>query len=147
MEFKLEVIVLPVADVDRTKAFYEGLGFRHDADFATERGLRVVQLTPPGSAASIIFGEHLTDAVPGSVRGLHLVVTDLVAARAELKERGADISEIWHDQDGIFHWADGVNRVPGPHPENDSYASFASFADPDGNEWVLQQIIERLPGR
>lgn len=147
MELKLEVVVLPVSDVDRAKAFYEGLGFRHDADFSTERGLRVVQLTPPGSPTSIIFGEHLTDAAPGSVRGLHLVVTDLAAARAELAERGADISEIWHDEDGVFHWAGTAHRVPGPHPEHDSYASFASFADPDGNEWVLQQIIDRLPGR
>jgi catechol 2,3-dioxygenase-like lactoylglutathione lyase family enzyme len=147
MELKLEVVVLPVADVDRAKAFYEGLGFRHDADFATERGLRVVQLTPPGSPASIIFGEHLTDAAPGSARGLHLIVTDIAAARAELKERGADISEIWHDEDGVFHWAGTAHRVPGPHPERDSYASFASFADPDGNEWVLQQVVDRLPGR
>ncbi|MFD2795861.1 VOC family protein [Promicromonospora vindobonensis] len=147
MELKLEVVVLPVSDVDRAKAFYEGLGWRHDADFATDRGLRVVQLTPPGSPASIIFGEHLTDATPGSVRGLHLVVTDLAAARAELAERGAEVSEIWHDQDGVFHWADATNRVPGAHPENDSYASFASFADPDGNEWVLQQVVDRLPGR
>ncbi|MFD7022617.1 VOC family protein [Promicromonospora sukumoe] len=147
MELKLEVVVLPVSDVDRAKDFYAGLGWRLDADFATERGLRVVQLTPPGSAASIIFGEHLTDAAPGSVRGLHLVVTDLAAARAELVEHGADVSEIWHDQDGVFHWAGTANRVPGPHPEHDSYASFATFADPDGNEWVLQQIVDRLPGR
>ncbi|MFE7505802.1 VOC family protein [Promicromonospora sp. NPDC057488] len=147
MELKLEVVVLPVADVDRAKAFYGQLGWRQDADFSTERGLRVVQLTPPGSAASIIFGEHLTDAAPGSVRGLHLIVSDLAAARAELVEHGADVSEIWHDQDGVFHWAGTENRVPGAHPEHDSYASFASFADPDGNEWVLQQIVDRLPGR
>lgn len=147
MELKLEVVVLPVSNVDRTKAFYEGLGWRHDADFATERGLRVVQLTPPGSPASIIFGEHLTDAAPGSARGLHLIVTDLAAARAELKERGADISEIWHDEDGVFHWAGTAHRIIGPHPERDSYASYASFADPDGNEWVLQQVVNRLPGR
>ncbi|MGW2093965.1 VOC family protein [Promicromonospora sukumoe] len=147
MELKLEVVVLPVSDMDRAKAFYEGLGWRLDADFATERGLRVVQLTPPGSPTSIIFGEHLNDAVPGSVRGLHLVVTDLAAARAELVERGADVSEIWHDQDGVFHWAGTENRVPGPHPDHDSYASFISFADPDGNEWIVQQIVDRLPGR
>ncbi|WP_369374735.1 VOC family protein [Promicromonospora sp. Populi] len=147
MELKLEVVVLPVSDVDRAKAFYEALGFRLDADFSTERGLRVVQVTPPGSAASIIFGEHLTDAAPGSVRGLHVVVPDIAAARAELAERGADISEVWHDEDGVFHWAGTAHRIPGAHPEHDSYASFASFADPDGNEWVLQQIVERLPGR
>lgn len=147
MELKLEVVVLPVSDVDRAKNFYAGLGWRLDADFATERGLRVVQLTPPGSAASVIFGEHLTDATPGSLRGLHLVVTDVAAARAELAGRGADVTEVWHDQDGVFHWAGAANRVPGPHPERDSYASFASFADPDGNEWVLQQVVDRLPGR
>lgn len=147
MDLKLEIVVLPVGDVDRSKAFYEGLGFRLDADFSTERGLRVVQLTPPGSAASIIFGDELTDARPGSARGLHLVVTDIGRARDELAERGADISEVWHDRDGVFHWAGTANRVPGPHPSQDSYASFASFADPDGNAWVLQQVVTRLPGR
>jgi len=147
MDLKLEVIVLPVADVDRAKAFYTALGFRLDADFSTERGLRVVQVTPPGSGASIIFGTGLTDATPGSVRGLHLIVTDLAEATRELAARGAGISEIWHDQDGVFHWAGTANRVSGPHPEHTSYASFASFADPDGNEWILQQVIDRLPGR
>jgi catechol 2,3-dioxygenase-like lactoylglutathione lyase family enzyme len=147
MELKLEVVVLPVSDVDRAKTFYERLGFRHDADFATERGLRVVQLTPPGSAASIIFGDNLTDATPGSARGLHLVVTDLAASRTELAERGADVSEVWHDEDGVFHWAGTAHRIPGPHPDSDSYASFVSFSDPDGNEWFVQQVVERLPGR
>jgi len=147
MNLKLEVVVIPVADVDRAKAFYERLGFRLDADFRSERGLRVVQATPPGSAASIIFGEKLTSAEPGSTQGLHLVTPDIAAARAELIERGADVSELWHDADGVFHWAGAENRVAGPHPAADSYGTYASFADPDGNGWVLQQIVRRAPGR
>jgi len=147
MDLKLEVVVLPVSDVDRAKAFYEQLGFRLDADFPTDRGLRVVQLTPPGSAASIIFGDKLTSAAPGSTRGLHLITDDIATARAELVERGIEVSELWHDQDGVFHWADGENRVDGPHPTGDSYVTFASFADPDGNEWILQQVVTLLPGR
>lgn len=148
MELNLEIVVLPVADVDRSKDFYTGLGFRLDADFATERGLRVVQVTPPGSgAASIIFGEKLTDAVPGSVRGLHLVTPDLAGARAELIDGGAAVSEIWHDPDGVFHWAGTANRVDGPSTAHHSYSSYVSFEDPDGNEWIIQQVIDRLPGR
>lgn len=146
MDLKLEVVVIPVADVDRSKAYYEQLGFRLDADFATERGLRVVQLTPPASEASIIFGEKLTDAAPGTAH-LQVTVTDVQAARDELAARGADITGVWHDADGVFHWAGGANRVDGPHPTVDSYGSYASFADPDGNEWVLQQVVTRLPGR
>ena len=147
MDLKLEIVVLPVADADRSKEFYEKLGFRLDADFTTERGLRVIQVTPPGSEASIIFGDQLTSAAPGSVQGLHLITSDVAQARAELAERGADISEVWHDEDGIFHWADGAHRVDGPHPVNDSYSSYASFSDPDGNGWILQQVVTRLPGR
>ncbi|MWB97234.1 VOC family protein [Agromyces seonyuensis] len=147
MELKLEVVVLPVGDVDRAKTFYEGLGFRLDADFSTPRGLRVVQVTPPGSSASVIFGEQLTHAAPGSVRELMLVTGDLAGTVAELRERGADVSGPWHDADGVFHWAGDANRVAGPNPDHDSYASFASFADPDGNTWVIQQIVDRLPGR
>ncbi|MFE6971114.1 VOC family protein [Isoptericola sp. NPDC057653] len=147
MELKLEIVVLPVSDVDRATAFYTGLGFRLDADFRSDKGLRVVQLTPPGSEASIILGERLTDAAPGSLQGLHLVTTDIGAARDELRRRGADVSDLWHDADGIFHWAGEVNRVPGPHPATDSYGTYASFADPDGNGWVLQQVVTRAPGR
>lgn len=147
MDLKLEIVVLPVADADRAKAFYEGLGFRLDADFSTPRGLRVVQVTPPGSAASLIFGENLTSAEPGSVQGIHLITANLEQTRAELIAGGADVSEIWHDQDGVFHWAGTANRVAGPNTEHDSYASFASFDDPDGNGFVLQQIVDRLPGR
>ena len=147
MELKLEVVVIPVADVDRAKAFYEGLGFRLDADFRTDAGLRVVQVTPPGSAASIIFGEKLTDAEPGSTQGLHLVTADLEAARTDLLAGGADVSGIWHDADGVFHWAGEANRVPGTHPTADSYGSFVSFADPDGNGWIVQQVVTKAPGR
>ncbi|MFE5307508.1 VOC family protein [Isoptericola sp. NPDC056605] len=147
MELTLEIVVLPVSDVDRAKDFYTGLGFRLDADFRSDRGLRVVQVTPPGSGTSIIFGEHLTDAAPGSLEGLHLVTTDIAAAREELRGRGADVSELWHDADGVFHWAGDAHRVPGPHPAADSYATYASFADPDGNGWVLQQVVTRAPGR
>jgi len=147
MDLTLEIVILPVADVDRAKSFYEGLGFRLDADFATDRGLRVVQLTPPGSATSIMVGENLTSASPGSLRGLHLVTSDLEHTRAELLRRGVDVSPIWHDQDGVFHWAGGANRIEGPDPDRDDYASYVSFDDPDGNEWVIQQVITRLPGR
>ncbi|MGW8565626.1 VOC family protein [Isoptericola sp. NPDC055881] len=147
MELKLEIVVLPVSDVDRATAFYTALGFRLDADFRSPKGLRVVQLTPPGSEASIIFGERLTDAAPGSLQGLHLVTTDIAAARDELRRRGADVSDLWHDADGVFHWAGEANRVAGPHPATDSYGTYASFADPDGNGWVLQQVVTRAPGR
>lgn len=147
MDLKLEVIVLPVSDVDRAKAFYENLGFRLDADFSTSADFRVVQMTPPGSAASIIFGKGLNTKAPGSAEGLHLVVSDIEAARAELLGHGAAVSEVFHDAGGIFHHAGTVDRVAGPAPGRASYGSFASFSDPDGNGWVLQEITERLPGR
>ncbi|WP_020657597.1 VOC family protein [Amycolatopsis benzoatilytica] len=147
MDLKLEIAVIPVSDVDRAKEFYERLGFRLDADFRSDKGLRVVQVTPPGSAASVIFGEKLTTAAPGSAQGLHLVTGDIELARKELLERGAEVGELWHDADSIFHWAGEANRVPGPHPEADSYGTFASFADPDGNGWTLQQVVNRAPGR
>jgi catechol 2,3-dioxygenase-like lactoylglutathione lyase family enzyme len=145
--FGLEVIVVPVSDVDRALAFYQGLGWRQDADVTTEPGFRVVQLTPPGSACSIIFGEGLTSAAPGSLRGLHLTVTDIEAAREDMLGHGAAMSEVFHDAGGVFHHADDKARVGGPDPDRRSYCSFASFADPDGNEWVLQEITTRLPGR
>nr|WP_218881845.1 VOC family protein [Leifsonia shinshuensis] len=144
---KLEIAVIPVSDVDRAKGFYEQAGFRLDADFSTDKGLRVVQATPPGSEASIIFGEKLTSALPGSSYGLHLITRDLAAARDELREKGIDVSPIWHDADGIFHYEGDYNRVPGPHPASDSYGSYASFSDPDGNTWTIQQIVTRAPGR
>jgi len=140
VDLKLEVVVLPVTDVDRAKRFYEGLGWRLDADFAGE-DWRAIQFTPPGSPCSIHFGKKVTTAVPGSVQGLYLVVDDLVAARADLIARGADVSE-------PFHYA-GIlgERLPGLHPERQSYGSYATFADPDGNTWKLQEIKTRFPGR
>jgi catechol 2,3-dioxygenase-like lactoylglutathione lyase family enzyme len=144
---KLEVIVLPVSDVDRAKQFYEELGWRLDADFSTGADFRVIQLTPPGSPASIIFGTGISAAAPGSVEGLHLVVTDIEAARAELVSRGAEVSEVFHDAGGVFHHSGTTAREPGPDPQRGSYGSFAAFTDPDGNGWILQEITTRLPGR
>ena len=143
---KLEVVVLPVADVDRAKEFdrrWDG-GWMPTSPPATTSG---VQLTPPGSSCAIIFGTGITSATPGSADGLHLVVTDVEAARAELVGRGADVSEVFHDAGGVFHRAGTTGRVPGPDPDRTSYASFAAFSDPDGNGWVLQEITARLPGR
>jgi catechol 2,3-dioxygenase-like lactoylglutathione lyase family enzyme len=146
-EVKLEVVVLPVSDVDRAKGFYEGLGWRLDADLAVEDGYRVVQLTPPGSACSIIFGEGVTSAPPGSSEGLQLSVYDIDAARADLVARGVDVSETFHDATGIFHHAGVAGRVSGPAPEHADYGSFLAFSDPDGNGWLMQEIKTRLPGR
>lgn len=148
MDTKLEVVVLPVADVDRAKNFYKTtLGWREDADIATGQDFREVQMTPPGSSCSVIFGTGVTSAAPGSVQGLHLVVPDIDAARAELTGRGAKVSEVFHDAGGVFHHAGTKERVAGPAPDHDSYGSFASFSDPDGNGWLLQEIKKRLPGR
>src|SRR4051812_21120444 len=147
VDFKLEVIVLPVSDVDRAKDFYTGLGFREDIDYVGAEGFRVVHFTPPGSAASIIIGAGVTDAAPGSSQAVHFVVDDIVAARQELADRGVDVSEVFHDAGGVFHHAGTKDRVPGPHPQRQSYGSFAPFTDPDGNLFVLQEVTERLPGR
>lgn len=144
---KLEVVVVPVADVDRAKNFYKALGWREDADYVGGPDFRVVQLTPPGSACSVIFGTGVTSASPGSAQGLQLVVTDIDAARAELAARGAEMSEVFHDAGGVFHHAGTAGRVPGPAPDHKSYGSFASFSDPDGNSWFVQEITARLPGR
>ncbi|MBW4455348.1 MAG: VOC family protein [Nostoc indistinguendum CM1-VF10] len=146
-DMKLEVVVIPVADVDRSKDFYKTLGWRLDADFPGENGFRVVQFTPPGSQASIIFGKGVSLAEPGSVQGLYLIVYDIEAARAELVERGVKVSEVFHDIGGIFHHAGTEGRVPGPDPKRGDYASYASFSDPDGNGWILQEVRVRLPGR
>jgi catechol 2,3-dioxygenase-like lactoylglutathione lyase family enzyme len=147
VDMRLEVVVLPVSDVDRAKEFYVRLGWRLDADFVADDDFRVVQLTPPGSPCSVIFGTGVTTAAPGSAGGLYLVVDDIEAARAELVEHGAQVSEIFHDAGGVFHHAGTKARVRGPDPERRSYASFASFNDPDGNGWMLQEITTRLPGR
>jgi catechol 2,3-dioxygenase-like lactoylglutathione lyase family enzyme len=147
MDFKLEVIVVPVSDVDRAKDFYTGLGWRLDADVPGGNGFRVVQVTPPGSPASVIFGSSVTEQQPGSARGLHLIVNDINAARDELKRLGADPGDVFHDAGGVFHHAGTDARVPGPDPKRGSYGSFLSFSDPDGNGWILQEITTRLPGR
>jgi catechol 2,3-dioxygenase-like lactoylglutathione lyase family enzyme len=147
MDMKLEIVVVPVSDVDRAKRFYEVLGWRLDADFATGPEFRVVQFTPPGSAASIIFGKGITNSAPGTLQGLHLVVFDIEKARADLAQRGVPVSDVFHDAGGVFHHAGTAARLPGPNPERRSYASFAAFSDPDGNGWLLQEIRQRLPGR
>ncbi len=147
MDMRLEVVVVPVSDVDRSKAFYQALGWRLDADFTSGDDFRVVQLTPPGSTCSIIFGKGITGASPGAVQDLMLVADDIVAARAELAGRGVDVSEVFHDRGGVFHHAGTEGRVSGPAPDRRSYKSFVSFSDPDGNGWLVQEITTRLPGR
>jgi catechol 2,3-dioxygenase-like lactoylglutathione lyase family enzyme len=145
-DLKLEVVVIPVSDVDRAKEFYAGLGWRLDADFAFDNGFRVVQFTPPGSAASIQFGPDMTSGAPGSVQNLYLIVSDVEAARAELIAHGADVSEVFHPAaPGAQFHSDPNGRLDGRSP--DSYSSFASFSDPDGNGWLLQEVTSRLPGR
>ena len=147
IDMKLEVVVVPVADVDRAKRFYTSLGWRLDADFATSDAFRVVQVTPPGSEASVIFGKGVTSAVPGSVEDLQLTVYDIDKARDALVSRGVDASEVFHDEGGVFHHGGTEARVTGPAPEHADYGSFVSFRDPDGNGWLLQEIKVRLPGR
>jgi catechol 2,3-dioxygenase-like lactoylglutathione lyase family enzyme len=141
VDLKLEVVVIPVSDVDRTKRFYEGLGWRLDADFSGGDHWRVVQMTPPGSPCSIHFGKGITTAAPGSAQNLYLVVSDIEAARTELIARGANVSEAFHFD------AFGGPPVPGRDPNNRTYGTYASFSDPDGNSWLLQEITTRLPGR
>ncbi|TCU21680.1 putative enzyme related to lactoylglutathione lyase [Rhizobium azibense] len=152
IDMKLEIVVIPVSDVDRAKSFYSDLGWRLDADFAAEEGFRVIQFTPPGSGCSVIFGQNVTAASPGSAQGLYLIVSDIKAARRDLLDRGVGVSEVFHDASGEYAGPDepylfGRLRVPGPDPDNRSYRSFASFSDPDGNGWLLQEITARLPGR
>jgi catechol 2,3-dioxygenase-like lactoylglutathione lyase family enzyme len=141
LEMKLEVIVLPVSDVERAKSFYRGLGWRLDADFARGKDFRVVQFTPPGSSCSIHFGTGITAAAPGTTGGIYLVVSDIEAARAALVAHGVDVSEVSHRA------RLGEASLSGPHPQRQSYSSFASFSDPDGNRWLLQEVTARLPGR
>jgi catechol 2,3-dioxygenase-like lactoylglutathione lyase family enzyme len=148
VDLKLEVVVIPVADVDRAKEFYAGLGWRLDADFPFDNGFRVVQLTPPGSGCSIQFGTKMTDAAPGSAQGLYLIVSDVEAARDELAAAGADVSDVFHaESPGAQFQADGSGRASGPAADHASYSSFATFTDPDGNGWLLQEVTTRLPGR
>jgi catechol 2,3-dioxygenase-like lactoylglutathione lyase family enzyme len=152
VDLKLEIVVIPVSDVDRAKEFYGRLGWRLDADFAAGDGFRVIQFTPPGSGCSVIFGKNVTAAAPGSAQGLYLIVSDIEAAHAELLGRGVDVSQVFHDAGGVYAGMDepylfGRLRVSGLDPERRSYRSFASFSDPDGNGWLLQEITTRLPGR
>ena len=144
---KLEVVVIPVTDVDRAKAFYEGLGWTFDVDLDISPGYRVVEFTPPGSPTSIIFGSGVTDAEPGSVRGLQLVASDIEATRAALKGAGAPVSDVFHDATGVFHHGGTTARVSGLAPERRSYGSWVAFNDPDGNVWLVQEVTERIPGR
>jgi catechol 2,3-dioxygenase-like lactoylglutathione lyase family enzyme len=144
---KLEVVVIPVSDVDRAKRFYVSLGWRLDADFENGTDWRVVQLTPPGSPSSIMIGKGLTKAVAGSAQGTFLVVDDVGAVRAELLRNDVNVSEVFHFQDNLLNVIGTNRRLPGPDPEGRSYFSFASFEDPDGNSWLLQEVTTRFPGR
>jgi len=151
VDMKLEIVVIPVSDVDRAKEFYGRLGWRLDADFDNGSDFRVIQFTPPGSGCSVIFGRNVTGAAPGSAQGLYLIVSDIAAARAELLRHGIEISDVFHSA-GVYAGPDepylfGRLRVNGPDPEHRSYRSFASFHDPDGNGWLFQEITARLPGR
>ena len=146
-DMKLEVVVIPVSDVDRAKKFYLSMGWRLDADFANGEDWRVVQVTPPGSACSFFFGKGLTKATPGSAPGLLVMINDVEVARAELIGYGIDVSEVFHFENRLLRFIGTRGRLPGPDPERQSYFFVASFSDPDGNTWVLQEIKTRLPGR
>jgi catechol 2,3-dioxygenase-like lactoylglutathione lyase family enzyme len=151
LDMKFEIVVIPVSDADRAKAFYAKLGWRLDADYDNGKDFRVIQFTPPGSGCSVIFGKNVTPAAPGSAQGLYLIVSDIAATRKALLERGVQISEVFHNE-GVYAGTDeaflfGRVRVSGPDPEHRSYRSFASFEDPDGNGWLFQEITMRLPGR
>ncbi len=152
VDTKLEIVVIPVSDVDRAKEFYQRLGWRLDADYDNGTDFRVIQFTPPGSGCSVIFGKNITAAPPGSAQGLYLIVSDIEAVREELLGRGVAISDAFHDAGGVYAGPDqpylfGRLRVSGPDPEHRSYRTFASFSDPDGNGWLLQEITTRIPGR
>ena len=151
-DMKLEIVVIPVSDVDRAKEFYWRLGWRLDADFAGGDDFRIMQFTPPGSGCSVILGKNVSAAAPGSAQGLYLVVSDIEASRKELLDRGVEVSDVFHDAAGVYTGPDkpylfGRRRVSGRDPEHRSYRSFASFSDPDGNGWLLQEVTTRLPGR
>jgi catechol 2,3-dioxygenase-like lactoylglutathione lyase family enzyme len=149
VDLKFEAVVIPVSDVDRAKEFYSRLGWRLDADFPFDNGFRVVQFTPPGSGCSVQFGTQITSAAPGSAQGLYLIVSDVTAARNQLAARGADVSKVFYPgtPGAQFQRDDMSGRVTGPAPDHASYSSFATFTDPDGNGWLLQEITVRLPGR
>jgi len=147
VDLKLEVVVVPVSDVERAKRFYESLGWRLDADFAHGDDWRLVQMTPPASPCSVMFGKGFTTAQPGSSQGTFLVVDDVDAARAQLIQKGVDVSEVFHFENNLLRVAGTKGRLQGPDPNRHSYFSFASFSDPDGNSWLLQEVTTRFPGR
>ncbi len=152
VDMKFEIVIIPVSDVDRAKEFYTRLGWRLDGDFTNGDEWRGIQFTPPGSGCSVIFGKNVTPAAPGSAQGLYLIVSDIEAARKELLDRGVEVSEVFHGGNNVYAGPDepylfGRIRVSGPDPEHRSYRSFASFRDPDGNGWLLQELTTRLPGR
>jgi catechol 2,3-dioxygenase-like lactoylglutathione lyase family enzyme len=149
-DMKLEVVVIPVSDVDRAKEFYLRLGWRLDADVATGDDFRLIQLTPPGSGCSVQFGTNLTSAAPGSLQSTYVIVSDIATVRDELAKSGVDVTEVFHCDTGFacrFGGAGAPGRVSGRGPADGSYSSFASFSDPDGNSWLLQEVTTRLPGR
>src|SRR5580693_6605599 len=148
VDMKFEVVVIPVADVDRSKEFYTKLGWRLDADFPFDNGFRVVQFTPPSSGCSVQFGAKITSAAPGAAQGLYLIVPDIEAARKDLVARGIEVTEVFHPgTPGAQFQIDGGGRISGPAPDHATYGSFATFRDPDGNGWLFQEITTRLPGR
>ena len=152
VDMKFEIVVIPVSDVDRAKEFYARLGWRLDADYDNGKDFRIIQLTPPGSACSVIFGKNVTGAAPGSAQGLYLIVDDIEAARKNLVRRDVEVSEVFHGAADAYSGPDepylfGRVRVSGPDPGHASYRSFASFSDPDGNGWLFQELTTRLPGR
>lgn len=149
VDMKLEVVVIPVSEIERAKEFYSRLGWRLDADFPFDNGFRIVQFTPPGSGTSIQFGANMTSATPGSAHGLYLIVSDIEAARDDLVAHGAEVSEVFHagTPGAQLNPDDTSGRVRGPAPDRQSYGSFATFSDPDGNGWLLQEVTSRLPGR
>ena len=148
VDLKLEVIVIPVSDIDRAKEFYARLDWRLDADFSFDNGFRIVQFTPPGSACSIQFGTQMTSAAPGTSENMYLVVADIEAARADLLGRGVEVGEVFHAATpGAQFLRDRAGQASGPAPDHQTYSSFATFEDPDGNLWLLQEITKRLPGR
>jgi catechol 2,3-dioxygenase-like lactoylglutathione lyase family enzyme len=151
MDLKFEIVVIPVADVDRAKEFYTSLGWRLDIDAGNGKDYRIVQFTPPGSACSIIFGKNVTAAAPGSTQGLYLIVSDIATARKALLDLGVKVSDAFHGDVGVYEGSDepflfGRHRASGPDPDQTSYRSYASFHDPDGNGWLLQEVTTRLPG-
>jgi catechol 2,3-dioxygenase-like lactoylglutathione lyase family enzyme len=148
VDLKLEVVVIPVSDVDRAKEFYAQLGWRLDADFSFDNGFRIVQFTPPGSGCSIQFGTQMTSAAPGTAENMYLVTADIEAARAELADRGVEVGEVFHaSAPGTQFLREEAGHASGPAPDHKTYSSYASFEDPDGNLWLLQEITTRLPGR